>query len=59
MSAPLAIVLGVIVLAVLGFTMWYLNREAQLAAINRQRSGLSGIFQGLGDAVGSIGGLIN
>lgn len=59
MSTPLAIVLGVIVLAVIGFAMWYLNRQAALAAIERQRSGLSGIFAGLGDAVSSIGGLIN
>lgn len=59
MSAPLAIFLGVIVLAILGFAMWYLNRQAALAAVNRQRTGLDGIFHGLGEAVGSVGGLIN
>lgn len=59
MNTPIAILLGIIVLAVLGFAMWYLNRQASLAAVQRQRTGLDGIFAGLGQTVSSIGGVIN
>lgn len=58
MSTPLAIVLGVIVLAVLGFAVWYLQNQAAIAARNARGTGLTAIGNGLGQAVSGVFSLI-
>jgi len=59
MSTPVVVLLGVLIIAVILFAMWYLNWQAARNNVVRNQTGLGGIFQGLGQAVGSIGGVIN
>lgn len=59
MTTPTAILLGVIVLAVIGFAIWYLNSQAQRAMQQNRATGGAAIGQGIGQIVGGALSFIN
>lgn len=59
MTTPIAILLGIVIIAILVFAAWYLNSQAQRAMQQNRATGGQAIGQGIGQIVGGALSFIN